>query len=353
MTSSSERNPLIHPDTVVSMRTASSLIATLLAALVLSLFAPLAAGAQQTGQIRRIGVLMGLPESDPRAQARAAAFRNGLQTLGWAEGRNIRIDVRWATTSDAPSMQRFAKELVALQPDLILSHNTPTTAALVQQTRTIPIVFVVVSDPVGSGFVASFPRPGGNVTGFTNIEPTMASKWLELLKEIAPRVTRAAFLFNPTTAPYAEYYLSPFKAAAASLALQPIAVPVRNTSELESAIAAQARTPNGGLVVMTDSFLVTHRAKITSLAARYRLPAVYPFRDFIELGGLLFYGNDLLDNFQRAATYADRILKGAAPNELPVQAPVKFELVINVKTAKALGLTIPPSLLLRADQVVE
>src|SRR5574342_267760 len=330
-----------------------ALVATSLAALALGLFAPLAAGAQQTSQVRRIGVLMGLAESDPRAQARVAAFRQGLQTLGWAEGRNIRIDIRWATTSDAPAMQRAAKELLALQPDVILSHNTPTTATLLRQTRTIPIVFVVVSDPIGSGFVASFPRPGGNVTGFTNIEPAMASKWLELLKEVAPRVSRVAFLFNPSTAPYAEYYLGPFKVAAASLALEAIAVPVHNTSELESAIAAQARAPNGGLVVMTDSFLVTHRAEITTLAARYRLPAVYPFRDFIELGGLLFYGNDLLDNFHRAATYADRILKGATPNELPVQAPVKFELIINLKTAKALGLTIPPSLLARADEIIE
>jgi putative ABC transport system substrate-binding protein len=301
----------------------------------------------------RIGVLMGLAESDPGAQARVAAFREGLQTLGWTEGRNIHIDIRWATTSDAPAMQRFAKELVALRPDLILSHNTPTTAAVLQQTRSIPIVFAVVSDPVGTGFAQSFSRPGGNVTGFTNIEPTMASKWLELLKEIAPRVGRVAFLFNPATAPYAEYYLSPFKVAAASLGLEGIPTPVRNASELESAIAALARTPNGGLVMMTDSFLVTHRAKITSLAAHYRLPAVYPFRDFIEVGGLLSYGNDLYDNFRRAATYADRILRGATPSELPVQAPVKFELVINIKTAKALGLTIPPSLLLRADQVTE
>jgi putative ABC transport system substrate-binding protein len=303
--------------------------------------------------MRRIGVLMGLAESDPGAQARVAAFRKGLQTLGWAEGRNVRIEIRWATTSDAPAMQRFAKELVALQPDLILSHNTPTTATLLQHTRTIPIVFAVVSDPVGSGFVASFPQPGGNVTGFTNIEPTMAGKWLELLREVAPRVTRVAFLFNPATAPYAEHYLGPFRAAAASVAVQAMAAPVRNTSELESAIAAQARTPNGGIVVMTDSFLVTHRAKITALTARYHLPAVYPFRDFIEVGGLLFYGNDLLDGFQRAATYADRILKGATPDELPVQAPAQFQLGINIKTAKALGLTIPPSLLLRADQVIE
>jgi putative ABC transport system substrate-binding protein len=313
----------------------------------------LAAGAQQTSQMRRIGVLMGLAESDPGAQARVAAFRTGLQTLGWAEGRNIRIDIRWTTTSDAPAMQRAAKELVALQPDVILSHNTPTTATLLRQTRTIPIVFVVVSDPIGSGFVASFPRPGGNVTGFTNIEPTMASKWLELLKEVAPRVARVAFLFNPSTAPYAEYYLGPFKVAAASLALEAIAAAVHNTSELESTIAAQARAPNGGLVVMTDSFLVTHRAEITTLAARYRLPAIYPFRDFIEVGGLLSYGNDLLDNFHRAATYADRILKGATPNELPVQAPVKFEMIINLRTAKALGLTIPPSLLVRADEIIK
>jgi putative ABC transport system substrate-binding protein len=338
---------------VLSRWAVSFLAATSLAALVLGLAAPPTAGAQQTSQMRRIGVLMGLAESDPGAQARVAAFRKGLQTLGWAEGRNVRIEIRWATTSDAPAMQRFAKELVALQPDLILSHNTPTTATLLQHTRTIPIVFAVVSDPVGSGFVASFPQPGGNVTGFTNIEPTMAGKWLELLREVAPRVTRVAFLFNPATAPYAEHYLGPFRAAAASVAVQAMAAPVRNTSELESAIAAQARTPNGGIVVMTDSFLVTHRAKITALTARYHLPAVYPFRDFIEVGGLLFYGNDLLDGFQRAATYADRILKGATPNELPVQAPAQFQLGINIKTAKALGLTIPPSLLLRADQVIE
>jgi ABC-type uncharacterized transport system substrate-binding protein len=313
---------------------------------------PLAARAQQPERMRRIGVLMSLAESDPEAQARVAAFRKGLQTLGWAEGRNVRIDIRWAA-SDAALMQRFAKELIALQPDLILSHNTPTTASLLQQTRTIPIVFVVVSDPVGSGFVASFPQPGGNVTGFTNIEPTMAGKWLELLKEIAPSVARVALLFNPATAPYAEYYLGPFKAAAASLALEMIAAPVHDTSELESAIAAQARAPNGGLVVMTDSFLVAHRAEITSLAARYRLPAVYPFRFFVELGGLLSYGNDLFDNFRRAASYADRILKGEKPSELPVQAPVKFELVINLKTAKALGLTVPMIMQMTADDVIE
>jgi putative ABC transport system substrate-binding protein len=316
--------------------------------------APLAAWAQQTAQVRRIGVLMGLGvKHDPRTQARVAAFRKGLEALGWQERRNIRTDIRWATTSDAPAMKELAKQLVALQPDVILSHNTPTTATLLQHTRTIPIVFAVVSDPIGSGFVASFPRPGGNATGFTNIEPTMASKWPELLKDIAPHVTRVAFLFNPATAPYADSYLRPFKRAAASLALEAIAAPVGSTSQIESTIAAQARTPNGALVVMTDSFLVTHRAEIAALAARYRLPAIYPFRDFIEAGGLLSYGNDLLDNFYRAASYVDRILKGATPNELPVQAPIKFELAINLKAAKALGLTIPPSLLARADQVIE
>jgi putative ABC transport system substrate-binding protein len=350
--SSSEHSPFISTP-VVSGWALPFLRVTTVAALILFLFVPLAAGAQQTDQLPRIGVLMGLAEGDPQAQARVAAFRKGLETLGWVEGRNVRIDIRWATTSDKPAMQRFAKELVALQPDLILSHNTPTTTTLLQYTRTIPIVFAVVSDPIGSGFVASFARPGGNVTGFTNIEPTMASKWLELLKEVAPSVARVAFLFNPATAPYAEYYLTPFKAAAVSLGLEAIAAPVRNTSELEYAIAVQARTPNGGLVVMTDSFLVTHRAEITSLTARHRLPAVYPFRDFVEVGGLLSYGNDLYDNFQRAAIYADRILKGATPKELPVQAPVKFELVINQKTAKALGLTVPQSLLLRADEVIQ
>jgi putative ABC transport system substrate-binding protein len=250
-------------------------------------------------------------------------------------------------------MQRLAKEIVALQPDVILSHITPTTAALLQQTRTMPIVFAAVSDPVGSGFVASFSRPGGNVTGFTSIEPTMAGKWLELLKEIAPRVARVAFLFNPVTAPYAKYFLNPLKVAAPSLGVQAIAAPVRDTSELESVVAAQAREPNSGLIVTPDSFMDVHRAEVTSLAARFHLPAVYPFRQFSEVGGLLSYGNDQADNFRRAAVYVDRILTGAKPSELPVQAPVKFELVVNLKTAKALGLDVPPLLQQRADEVIE
>jgi len=314
---------------------------------------PLAVRAQQPEHMRRIGVLMGYPESDSEAQANIAGFRKELEKLGWVEDRNLRLETRWATPEDAEARQRFAKELVALQPDLILSHTTLTTAALLQQTRTIPIIFANVSDPVGSGFVASFQRPGGNVTGFNVSEPTLAGKLVELLKEIAPRVGRVAMLFNPATATYAEYWLDPFKAAAASFAVVAIEARVRDRSEIESVFAAQAREPNGGLVVMSDSFTLAHREEITSLAARYRLPAVYPYRLFAGVGGLLSYGVDLTDCFRRAATYADRILKGANPSELPVQAPVKFNLVINVKTAKALGLDVPLQLQQRADEVIE
>ena len=235
----------------------------------------------------------------------------------------------------------------------ILAQNTPTTLALLQQTRTIPIIFANVADPVGSGLVASLPQPGGNVTGFINIEGSMSGKWLELLKEIAPRVNRVAFLFNPATAPYFEYYLNPFKDAARSFAVEAIAAPVHDRSELESVITAQAHKPNSGLIVMPDGFNITHRREITSLTARYRFPAVYPQRVYTEIGGVLSYGNDPLDNFRRAATYSDRILKGTKPSELPVQVPVKFELVINLKTAKALGLEVPPTLLARADEVIE
>jgi putative ABC transport system substrate-binding protein len=311
---------------------------------------PLAADAQE--RMRRVGVLMAYAERDREGQAWVAAFWERLQKLGWTEGRNIRIDTRWAA-ADVEAMQRFAKELVALQPDLILTQNTPTTAAMLQQTRTIPIIFANVADPVGSRFVTNFPRPGGNVTGFILFEPTIAGKWLELLKEIAPRVARVAFLFNPATAPYAEYYLNPFKAAARSIGVEAIAAPVHDTSELESVVAAQAREPNGGLVVIPDVFLSAHRAEITWLAARYRLPAVYPYRQFTEIGGLLSYGNDAPDNFRRAATYADRILKGEKPADLPVQAPTKYELVINLKTAKTLGLEVPATVLTRADEVIE
>jgi len=291
-------------------------------------------------------------ESDAQAHALVAVFRAGLRDLGWTEDHKIRLDYRWAT-SDSESIQRSAKELVALEPDLILSSSTPTTAWLLQQTRTIPIIFANIVDPVGSGFVASLPRPGGNITGFLNLEPSMTGKWLELLKEIAPRVVRVAIFFNPSTAPYAEIYLNPFKAAAASLGMQAIVAPVRDMTEIDTVIAAQARDPNGGLMVMPDGFMFAHHAEIASLAARYRIPAVSSYRAFAKAGGLLSYGNDILDNYRRAATYAVRILKGEKPSELPVQFPVKFELVINLPTAKALGLDVPPTLLARADEGIE
>ena len=314
---------------------------------------PPAALAQQPERMRLIGVLMGYAESDSEAQAQIAAFRDELQKLGWMEGRNTRIDARWAEPTDAAAMQQFAKELVALQPEVILASSTPTTTALLQQTRIIPVVFATVGDPIGSGFVVSFPRPGGNVTGFITVEGSLGGKWLELLKQVAPHVDRVALLLNPATATYAESYLNAFKAAAASVGVQAVAAPVHDRSEFDAVIAAQAREPNSGLIVLADTFTVFHRVEITSLAARYRLPAIYPFRLFAEVGGLLSYGVDLTDNFRRAATYVDRILMGEKPSELPVQAPTKFELVINLKTAKALGLDVPPSLLATADEVIE
>jgi putative ABC transport system substrate-binding protein len=310
---------------------------------------PLAGRAQQSA-IRQIGVLMGFAESDHGAQSGLAGFREELRKLGWMEGRNIEIDTRWAT---AESMQSFAKELVALQPDFILTSSTPATAAVLQQTHIIPIIFVMVSDPVGSGFVASLPRPGGNVTGFTAIEGSLGGKWVELLKEIAPHVARVVLLFNPAMAPYAEYYLHPFKVAAASLGVEAIVAPVHDSSELESVVTTQAREPNSGLIIMPDAFIIGYRAEITSLAARYRVPAVYWSRFFAEFGGLISYGPNGVDEYRRAASYADRILKGATPSELPVQAPIKFELVINLKTARTLGLDVPPMLLARADEVIE
>jgi len=310
---------------------------------------PAVGRAQQSGRTRRIGVLFALAESDRQAQSRLAVFRGELQKLGWAD---ITMDTRYFASSDAETLQRYAKELVALQPDLLLAQNTNTTDALLQQTRIIPIIFAIVSDPVGNGFVASLPRPGGNVTGFVISEPTMGGKWLELLKEIAPNVTRVLVPFNAATSA-AEYYLSSLRATAALLGIDASAAFIRDISELEAVVAAHARAPLGGLVVIPDAFLTGHRLEITSLAARYRLPTVYPYRFYAESGGLLSYGTDLLDNFRRAAIYADRIFKGAKVSELPVQAPEKFELVINLKTAKTLGLTVPPTLLARADEVIE
>ena len=295
---------------------------------------------------------MAFAESDHEAQSWVAALREELRKLGWTDGRNIEIDTRWAA-ADVDSMKRYAKELVALQPDLMVTSSTPATAAMLQQTDTIPIIFVLVADPVGSGFVASLPRPGGNVTGFTPIVGSLGGKWVELLKEIAPRIARVTLMFNPPTATFVEGYLSPFKAAAASLGAEAVIAPVHDVPELESLVAAQALEPTSGLVVIPDAFMVGHRAQITALAARYRVPAIYTFRSFAELGGLISYGPDFFDEYRRTASYVDRILKGEKPTELPVQAPVKFELVINVKTAKALGLAVPPTLLARADEVIE
>jgi putative tryptophan/tyrosine transport system substrate-binding protein len=317
-----------------------------------ALLRPLAARAQQSQRMRRIGLLMGLSEDDPGNKAILSAFRGALQELGWTEGRNIQLDFRWP--AGVEQIQNSAQALIASKPDIAITQSTPTTAALLQQTRTIPIVFTNVSDPVGSGFVSSLPHPGGNLTGFIDIEGAMAGKWLELLKEIAPRTTRAVAPFNPETAPnHGLYFLEPFKAAAAPLGIEAIAAPVRDAGELETVIAALAREPNCGLVVTPDGFLRAQRAAIVSLATRYRLPAVYPFRYYCELGGLLSYGNDVVDNWRRTASYVDRILKGEKPGELPVQIPVKFEMVINLKTAKALGLDVPATLLARADEVIE
>ena len=310
---------------------------------------PLGARAQQPG---KIGVLSGLPENDPEGHARVAAFQEGLQKLGWTEGRNVRIDVRWGMP-EVETMRRLATELVALRPNLIVTQNTPGTIATLQQTRAIPIIFVNVVDPVGSGLVTNFLRPGGNVTGFISLESTISGKWLELLKEITPSLARVAFVFNPVTASYAEYYLAPFKAAALSLAVEAIAAPVRDLAALETVLASLAGKPNGGLLIMPDTFLIANRAAVTSLAARYRLPTIYPYRYFTDIGGLLSYGSDQLDNYQRAASYADRILKGENPSELPVQAPAKFEMAINLRTARTLGLEMPAKLVALADEVIE
>jgi putative ABC transport system substrate-binding protein len=313
---------------------------------------PFAVHAQQRERMRRIGVLMYLAADDPEGQSHLAAFLQGLQEAGWTIGRNVIIDVRWAA-ANVEAMKRFAKELVALEPDFIFTSSTPATAAMLQATRTIPVVFVLVADPVGSGFVASLPRPGGNVTGFTPIVATLGGKWAQLVKDIAPRTARLMLLFNPPTATFVESYLDPFKAAAASLGMEAIIAPVEAMRELESRVAIHAREPNSGLVVIPDAFTGLHRTDIISLTLRHRIPAVDWSRSFAEGGGLISYGPYLVDEYQRAATYADRILKGEKPSQLPVQAPLKFQLVINLKTAKALGLTVPQTLLVAADELIE
>jgi putative ABC transport system substrate-binding protein len=296
---------------------------------------------------------MAFDENDPEAKAYLSGFTQGLAELGWTDGRNLRMDVRWAA-GNVDRMRMSAKELLDLQPDVILAHGTPATAAFQRETRTIPIVFASVSDPVGDGFVASLPRPGGNTTGFISQEATMAGKWLELLTEIAPGVKRVAAMFNPDTAPSGGRYVLPaFEAAARSFKVAPIAAPIHSDAEIETVITSLGREPGGGLVVMPDTFVESRRAHIILLAARNNVPTVYPDSVWARDGGLLSYGPNRADIFRRSAAYVDRILRGAKPAELPVQVPIKFEMTLNVKTAKALGLTIPSSFLLRSDEVIE
>jgi putative tryptophan/tyrosine transport system substrate-binding protein len=314
---------------------------------------PFGARAQQPDRMRRIGVLMTTSETDAAAKANLMSFTQELMRLGWTDGANIRMDIRWAN-ANVDRMQMFAKELVDLQPDVIFAHATPVTAAFQRQTRTIPIVFAIVSDPEGAGFVASLSRPGGNITGFINIEASMGAKWLELLTEIAPSVKRVAIMFNPDTAPGGGSYFRPsFEAAASSLKVETIAAPVHSDTEIDSVMASLRGEEKSGLVVMTDSFNLVHRATIISLAARDNIPAVYAETVYVKAGGLLSYGEDAGDIFRRAAPYVDRILRGTRPAELPVQLPINMEMAVNIKTAKALGLTVPQSILLRADVVIE
>jgi putative tryptophan/tyrosine transport system substrate-binding protein len=305
---------------------------------------PLATHAQQAERMRRIGVLMGLPATDPESSRRLMAFRQGLQELGWTEGRNVRIDARWATGD--------AAELIALDPDVILAIGSTTLGPLQRTTRTVPIVFALVADPVGGGFVEGLARPGGNATGFTLFEYSISGKWLQLLKEIAPRMTRAAFLRDHAS-PSGIGQFAALQSAASSIGVEVSPANVRDADEIERSIATFARASNGGLIVTTTSVAIVHRELILELAARHKLPAIFWDRFYVSAGGLISYGADTIDQCRRAADYVDRILKGERPANLPVQAATKYQLVINLKTARALGLDVPPSLLARADEVIE
>jgi putative ABC transport system substrate-binding protein len=311
---------------------------------------PLAASAQQTERVRRIGVLSALAEDDPESVTRRATFEQTLKALGWTNGSNLRVDYRWSG-NDADRIRKLVAELIALAPDLIMTSGNIVLAPMMQATRTIPIVFVQTVDPVGSGFVKSLARPGGNITGFTQFEYSLAAKWVELLKQIAPHVTRAAVIRDPTRGPGIGQF-AVVQAIAPSLGMELSPINALDVSEMESAIAEFARSPNGGLIV-TVGGTAFHRDLIIALAAKHQLPAVYPYHYFASGGGLISYGPDTIEQYRRAAAYVDRILKGEKPADLPVQAPTKYELVINLKTAKALGLTVPPTLLARADQVIE
>jgi putative ABC transport system substrate-binding protein len=313
---------------------------------------PRAARAQQPGPMRRMGVLLPHTESDPEAQARVATFRQALQELGWTDGRNIRIDHRFA--ANLPDrVGAYAAELVGLMPDVILADSTQVVSALQEATRTLPVVFVQVGDPVASGLVPSLARPNGNITGFTNFEQAMGGKWLGLLKEIAPKVTRVAVLFNDPQSSLTAGLMSAIEAGAPSVHIQLFPSRVRDRTEIERAIDAFGRGSNSGVLVLPSPFTTVHRDLIVGLVAKHLIPAVYPYRFFATSGGLMAYGSETLDPFRRAASYVDRILRGEKPTDLPVQAPIKFELVINMKTAKALGLTVPLTLQVAADEVIE
>ena len=312
---------------------------------------PLAARAQQGERVRRIGLLMGVAD-DREGQARVTALKQGLQELGWTDGRNIQIETRFGG-ADTGRIRAHAAELVALAPDVIVTHTTPVIRALRQATSSIPIVVAAVNDPVEQGFVSSLAHPGGNITGFAFIDFQMVGKWLEMLKEAAPGVARAALMFNPDTAPHYYVYLRSFEAVPRSIAVEVTAAPVRNTAEIEEAIARLGREPGGGLIVAPDAFTLAHYPLLIRLAQQHRVPAVYAYRAYIAEGALISYGPDPYDLFRRSASYVDRILKGAKPADLPIQRPTKFELAINLKTAKALGLQIPDKLLALADEVIE
>jgi putative ABC transport system substrate-binding protein len=314
---------------------------------------PLVAGAQQPDVMRRIGVMINLPEVDRSGRAQADALREGLRELGWTEGRNIRIDWYWDVAEPGRALA-VARDVVTTRLDLICSIATPATAAVVQLTKTIPIVFANVADPVALGFVASYTRPGGNVTGFSAFEPSMGGKWVEILNDLDPRIRRITILFNPDTAPGGgKFFLPAFKAAGTALGVETIEAQVHDASGIEKAIEALSGETGGGLAAMPDTFTGSNRDLIIRLAANHRLPLVAAYRTFSEVGGLVSYGPNTSDLAHRAAAYVDRILKGEKPADLPVQAPTKFELIVNLKTAKALGITVPPSLLARADEVIE
>jgi putative ABC transport system substrate-binding protein len=313
---------------------------------------PLAARGQQSERMRRVGVLMNLSENDLEAQRLLTAFREGLAQLGWVDGGNLRMAYRWAS-GDVGRIRAFAKELVELSPDILVGYATPSIVALQQETRSIPIVFLSVTDPVGQGLVASLAHPGGNITGFAVFEFSLGTKWMEALKQIVPSLRQVTTIFNPKTAPYYPLYLRAIEKAASSFAVKPTVVEVHDDAEIERAISTLAREPDGGLIVMPDSFNMVHRRTIIAFVDRYRLPAMYYFPLFATDGGLISYGPDEIDMFRRTAGYVDRILKGAKAGDLPVQQPTNLRLVINLKTAKALGLDVPPTLLARADEVIE